>query len=81
MFERNVISHLSQIETLVTIGGPVSVCFLLNVSLTLLAKSSRSIVKNLTPCCVAHGLSHCLDTSSSVLKISNQKKGFFPLLI
>jgi len=43
----NVISHLSQIETLVTIAMPISVWLLFNLSLTLLVKSSKLAVKNL----------------------------------
>jgi hypothetical protein len=54
-FVRNVISHLSQIEMLVTIARFVSVWFLFNLSLTLLAKSSRLAVKNLIAHCVTHG--------------------------
>ncbi len=71
---KNVISHLSQINMLIIIAKFVSVLFLHNFNLTLLAKSSRSMVKNLTTHCVTHGLSHYLDTSSSIFK---SKQGFF----
>ncbi len=74
---KNVISHLSQIDMLVIIAKSVSVSNLLNLSLALLAKSSRSMVKNLTTHCVTHGLNHCLDTSSSILKILDKNKFFF----
>jgi len=69
-------SHLSQIDILIIIAKFVSVSFLHNFNLTLLAKSSRLMVRNLTTHCVTHGLSHYLDTSLSILKISNQNKVF-----
>jgi hypothetical protein len=61
---------------LVTIVKSVSVWFLLNLSLTLLAKSSKLVVKNLIARCVTHGLNHCFNTNSLVLQISNQNKVF-----
>jgi len=73
---KNVISHLSQIEMLVTIVKSVSVWFLFNFSLALLAKSSKLVVKNLIAHYVTHGLNHCFNTNSSVLQISNQNKVF-----
>ncbi len=73
---KNVISYLSQIEMLVTIAMSISVWFLLNLNFALFTKLNRLAVKKLTTHCVTHGLSHCLDTSSLVLKISDQNKVF-----
>jgi hypothetical protein len=49
---------------------------MLNLSLVLLAKSNRSMVKNWIPHSATHGLSLCLNTSSSILKFLDQNKGF-----
>jgi hypothetical protein len=75
-FVKNVVSHLSQIETLVIITKSVNVWFLFNLNLTLLVKSNTLAMKNLITHCVTHGLSHCLDISSSILKMSDQNMVF-----